>query len=167
MDGPRGIHRRRWIAAAALGLALLTGGTAMAAEAPTRDEYVAQLEAICKPDAEATQKAMKGGRADVSAERLELAAAKFGKAKTIFAGTLRQMSVVPEPPEDATKLAKWFTFLGKQKSYLGQITAQLKAGRLIPAQRLTARFIHNGNLANSVVLAFGFNYCSFKFSRYG
>ena len=37
----------------------------------------------------------------------------------------------------------------------------------IKAQRLTARFIHNGNLANNVVLAFGFDWCSFKFSRYG
>ena len=36
-----------------------------AAEAPTRDEYVEQLEAICKPDAEATQRAMKGARADI------------------------------------------------------------------------------------------------------
>lgn len=167
MDGPRGNHGRRWIAAAVLGLTLIVCGSAAAAEAPTRDEYVAQLETICKPDAEATQKAMKGGRGDISAERLALAAAKFGKAKTIFAGTLRRMSAVSEPPEDAAKLAKWFTFLAKQKSYLGQITAQLKADRLIPAQRLTARFIHNGNLANSVVLAFSFNYCSFKFSRYG
>ncbi len=37
----------------------------------------------------------------------------------------------------------------------------------IKAQRLTARFIENGNLANNVTLAFGFNYCSFKFIRYG
>jgi hypothetical protein len=39
--------------------------------------------------------------------------------------------------------------------------------RTIKAQRLTARFIHNGNLANNDTLAFGFDYCSFKFSRYG
>ena len=52
-------------------------------------------------------------------------------------------------------------------AYLQQITAQLRAGQAIKAQRLTARFIHNGNLANNVVLAFGFDYCSFKFSRYG
>ncbi len=55
----------------------------------------------------------------------------------------------------------------RQESYLKQITAQLQAGHAIKAQRLTARFIHNGNLANNVVLAFGFDYCSFKFSRYG
>ena len=49
----------------------------------------------------------------------------------------------------------------------GQITANLRAGRGIAAQRLISRFIHSGNLANRVVLAFGFDYCSFKFSRYG
>jgi hypothetical protein len=74
---------------------------------------------------------------------------------------------VPRPISDATKLGKWFGYLKAQEAYLQQITAQLRAGRAIQAQRLTARFIHNGNLANNVVLAFGFNYCSFKFSRYG
>ena len=43
-----------------LALALLFAATAPAAEAPTREEYVERLEAICKPDALATQKAMKG-----------------------------------------------------------------------------------------------------------
>jgi hypothetical protein len=74
---------------------------------------------------------------------------------------------MPRPPEDVARLAKWFGYLDRQESYLRRITAQLRAGRAIKAQRLTARFIHSGNLANNVVLAFGFNYCSFKFSRYG
>ena len=63
--------------------------------------------------------------------------------------------------------SKWFGYLKRQEAYLRQITAQLRAEQTIKAQRLTARFIHNGNLANNVVLAFGFDYCSFKFSRYG
>ena len=44
--------------------------------------------------------------------------------------------------------------------------AQLRAGRANPVQRLTARFIKNGNLANNEVIALGFNYCRFKLSRY-
>ena len=159
---------RRWAAAAALGAALLvTAATAAAADAPTRDEYVAQLESVCKPDAEATQRAMKGARGDVSAERLALAAGKFAKATSIFGSTVREISATPRPPADAAKLGKWFGYLKAQESYLRQITAQLRADHAIKAQRLTARFIHNGNLANNVVLAFGFDYCSFKFSRYG
>jgi hypothetical protein len=138
-----------------------------AAEAPTRDEYVSRLEKICKPGALATQRAMKGARADVRKERLKGAAGKFAKATTIFGGTVKQIGAVPRPPGDVAKLSKWFGYLNKQEEYLRQTTAALRASQGIKAQRLTARFIHNGNLANNVVLAFGFNYCSFKFSRYG
>ena len=150
-----------------LTVALVAAATATAAEAPTRDEYVEQLEKVCKPDAEATQRAMKGVRADVRAERLKVAAKKFAKATAIFGGTVKEISKVTRPEADATRLSKWFTYLNRQSSYLGQITEQLRQEHAIKAQRLTARFIHNGNLANNVVLAFGFNWCSFKFSRYG
>jgi len=160
--------RRRWIVAAVLAVALLAAAaSAAAAEAPTREEYVTQLESVCKPDAEATQRAMKGARADVQAERLAVAAGKFAQATSIFGSTLRRISAVPRPPADAAKLGKWFGYLKTQESYLKQITAQLRADHAIQAQRLTARFIHNGNLANNASLVFGFNYCSFKFSRYG
>lgn len=145
----------------------LTASAASAAEAPTRQEYVSTLEATCKPDAEATQKAMKGARGDIRVERLARAAGKFGTAAKIFGSTVKKIGVEPRPEADGAKLAKWFTYLQRQESYLRQITAELKADHAIPAQRLTARFIHNGNLANNVVLAFGFNYCAFKFSRYG
>ncbi|TMK58547.1 MAG: hypothetical protein E6G51_02000 [Actinobacteria bacterium] len=146
---------------------LLAAASAPAAEAPTRDEYVEALEKVCKPDALATQRAMKGARADVQAERLKVAAKKFAKATAIFGGTVKEISAAPRPEADEAKLSKWFTYLNRQASYLGQITAQLRQEHAIKAQRLTARFIHNGNLANNVVLAFGFDWCSFKFSRYG
>jgi hypothetical protein len=146
---------------------MLLAPAASAAEAPTRDEYVERLEAICKPDALATQKAMKGARGDIRAERLAAAAGKFAKATSIFGSTVREIAAVPRPSADTARLGKWFTYLKRQESYLRQITEQLRQDRAIKAQRLTARFIHNGNLANNVVLAFGFNYCSFKFSRYG
>lgn len=161
------MDHRRWIALAVLAGTLAIAATALAADVPTRGEYVAQLEGICRPDAEATQRAMRGARADLRAERLAAAAAKFGKATSIFGGTVAVISAAPRPSADAARLAKWFGFLKNQEAYLKQITAQLRAGHAIKAQRLTARFIHNGNLANNVILPFGFNYCSFKFSRYG
>jgi hypothetical protein len=139
----------------------------LGSEGPTRDEYVSQLEGVCKPDAEATQRAMKGARSDIKAERLGVAAGKFAKATRIFGSTVKKIAPLPRPPADKEKLKKWFRDLNTQESYLGQITVQLRADHAIKAQRLIARFIHSGNLANNVVLAFGFNYCSFKFSRYG
>ena len=160
-------RRRRWIAAVVGAALLATAVTAVAAEAPTREEYVTRLEKACKPDAEATQRAMRGARGDIRAERLAEAAEKFAAATSIFGSTVKTIAPVSRPPADAVKLGKWFGFLNAQEAYLKQITAQLRAEHAIKAQRLTARFIHNGNLANNVVLAFGFDYCSFKFSRYG
>lgn len=159
--------RWRYVALVTSCAALLVAAAAVAAEAPTREEYVTRLERVCKPDAEATRRAMRGARADVSAERLGVAAGKFAQASSIFGSTVKRISAVPRPFADAAKLERWFGYLRSQETYLTQINAQLRAGRAIKAQRLTARFIHSGNLANNVVLAFGFDYCSFKFSRYG
>jgi hypothetical protein len=146
---------------------LIAAASAPAAEAPTRDEYVDQLEQVCKPDQEAIQRVMKGAKADIKAERFKPAAQKFGKAGSIFDGTMRQIKPVPRPEADTAKLGKWFTYLKNQQSYMHQIVNQLREEHAVQAQRLTARFIHSGNLANNVVLAFGFDWCSFKFSRYG
>lgn len=145
----------------------LAAAAAPAAEAPTRDEYVDRLEKVCKPDALATQQAMKGARADVRAERYDVAAQKFAKALSIFGSTVKQISAVPRPAADTERLKKWFTYLKRQESYLRQIVTEYRQDHAIKAGRLTARFIHSGNLANNVVLAFGFEWCSFKFSRYG
>jgi hypothetical protein len=152
------------IALAALGAA---GASATAEESMTRDEYVPRLEKICKPRAEATRRAMDGVRDDVHADRIGIAARKFGRAAKIFGGTVSIISRVPRPTADTALLKKWFGYLKRQTRYLREIEGQLRRGRTIKAQRLTARFIHNGNLANNTTLAFGFDYCSFKFSRYG
>jgi len=153
--------------AALLALVAALPATAGAGGAPQRPEYVVKLEGICKPRALATRRAMNGARADLSSERLAVAARKFGRASRIFAATVERIAAVPRPPADANQLRKWFTYLDRQEAYLKRIVANLRSGRAVPAQRLTARFIHNGNLANDVVLSFGFEYCSFKFSRYG
>jgi len=141
---------------------------ATAEEILTRDEYVDRLEPMCKPRAEATRRAMKGVRTDVRyPKRLSIAADKFGKGAEIFGGTIEMIGRVPRPAADAAKLKEWFVYLNRQEDYLLEITEQLRQGHTIKAQRLTSRFIHNGNLANNATLAFGFDWCSFKFSRYG
>ena len=146
---------------------LLCALSAAASEILTREEYVPRLETICKPQAEATRAAMDGVRDDVHDGRIPRAAHKFRRAAKIFGGTVRRISRVPRPAGDTERLKEWFVYLNRQEDYLERIAAQLRADRPIKAQRLTARFIHNGNLANNVTLAFGFDYCSFKFSRYG
>lgn len=159
---------RRLVAAlaAALALAAPPAFGAETAEGPTRPEYVARLERICKPGSEATQRAVRGVRADVRGERLRVAAAKFARAGRIFGRTVHAISTVPRPPEDRQTLARWFEALAKEKFYLGGIVASLRADDVARFQRVSAAFIHQGNRANTIVVSFGFNYCSFKPSRF-
>jgi len=152
--------------AAVVGLCVIVAAGS-AQETLTRKSYVGDLEKVCRPGAEQTRRAMDGVRDDVHANRLKVASRKFGRAASIFGRTIRTISARPRPAADTARLRKWFTYLKRQESYLKQIAVQLRRGREIKAQRLTARFIHNGNLANNTTLAFGFNFCSFKFSRYG
>jgi hypothetical protein len=156
---------------AVFAVALFTGAigaAAIAEEGPSRSEYVSELEEVCRPGAKATQKAMDGVRQDVRHDkRIPVAAKKFERAASIFGGTIAKIAKYPRPAADSAKLKKWFTYLNRQEQYLVEIAGQLRADHTIKAQRLTARFIHHGNLANNVTLAFGFNYCSFRFSRFG
>lgn len=146
----------------------VTALTASAGAAATqdRDGYVARLEPICKPGVEATQRAVAGVRSDIQAERLAVAAGKLGRADRIFDGTVRRISAVPRPAADTAQLAKWFRYLRLQESYLGRAAASLRAKKVVAYQHNAVLFVHNGNLANDVVIAFGFNYCRFNFSRF-
>jgi hypothetical protein len=156
---------RRLVAAASLAAIALSAPSAADA-APDRAEYVSRLEAVCKPGVEATQRAVRGVRSDIRAERLAVAAGKLASAARIFDGTVGTISAVPRPPLDAAQLAKWFGYLRLQESYLARAAAALRAQRIVQYQHNAVRFVHNGNLANDVVIAFGFNYCRFKFSRF-
>jgi hypothetical protein len=147
-------------------LALALFVPAQAAAEVTRPDYVAQLEKICKPDSEATRRAVRGTRADVRAERFRRAATKVAKAKRIFSGTVRSISRVLRPREDRDTLARWFTALKREVDALGRTAAALRAEDLARFQRLWADFVHEGNKANNIVVSFGFNYCAFKPARF-
>jgi hypothetical protein len=162
----RSFRVRRLAMATALSTLVLSA-TVAAEVAPDRAEYVSRLESICKPGVEKTKRAVRGERSDAQADRLGVAAGKLRRAARIFGGTVRAISAVPRPPADAAQLAKWFGYLSRQESYLRKAASALGAKRAVQYQRFAVRFVHNGNLANDVVLAFGFDYCSFKFSRFG
>lgn len=156
----------RRLAAVALLAALALAVSARADSLADRGAYVDRLEAICKPGVEATQRAVRGVKSDVQAERLAVAAAKLGKAAHIFDGTVGKISAVRRPASDATQLAKWFDYLRLQESYLAKAGAALRTEHIPSYQHNIVRFAHNGNKANDVVIAYGFNYCRFNFRRF-
>lgn len=149
-------------------IALISSAAAAAEEVPdpSRAEYVARLEGICKPRALATKRAVKGMRADLRAERLAAAAAKFSRAAHLFAATVSEISPLARPEADRATLALWFRYLAQEESNLNRIVAVLRADQPVAFQHASARFVRSGERADSVVLAFGFNYCYFKLSRF-
>jgi hypothetical protein len=155
------------IGVATFAIALLfAAGAAAEAPAPSRAEYVAKLEGICKPRALATKRAVQGMRADLRAERLAIAAAKFSRASRFFAATVREISPLTRPLADRASLGRWFGYLAEEESNLQRIVAVLRADRPVAFQHASARFVTSGEHADNVVLAFGFNYCYFKLSRF-
>jgi hypothetical protein len=156
------------IGVATVAIALLFAAVAAAEEAPgpSRAEYVTKLEGICKPRALATKRAVQGMRADLRAERLAIAAVKFSQASRLFAATVREISPLPRPMADRATLARWFHYLAEEESNLQRIVNVLRADRPVAFQHASARFVTSGERADNVVLAFGFNYCYFKLSRF-
>jgi hypothetical protein len=166
-DRARGPRTPAWASlGAVLLLALVFTPTVPAGAETTRPEYVAHLEAICKPRSNATQRAVRGTRADVRRERFRGAATRVAKAKRIFAGTVRLISKVSRPAADVATLSRWFAALKHEAKALRRTAASLRAEDVARFQRVWADFIHEGNKANNVVVSFGFNYCNFKPSRF-
>jgi hypothetical protein len=155
------------IGAAAVAVALLSAGIAAAeGPAPSRSEYVARLEGLCKPRALATKRAVRGMRSDLRAERLQVAASKFSKASRLFAATVQEISQQPRPASDRATLGRWFHYLHQEESNLRRIVAVLRADRPVAFQHASASFVKSGERADDVVLAFGFDFCYFKLSRF-
>ncbi len=71
------------------------------------------------------------------------------------------------PPADRPQLAKWFRYLRLQESYLRGAASALQAQQIVRYQHDSVRFVHTGNLANDVVIFYGFNYCRFNLRRFG
>lgn len=148
-------------------LVLVLAVAAVAAGADlSRSEYVTRLEKVCKPRSLATSRAVRGTRADVQAERFGAAAAKFTKARRIFAGTVSAIKKVPRPAADRATLARWFAALDRETEYLDRSIAALRAGNLPRFQRASAQFFREGSKSNNIVISFEFDYCAFKSSRY-
>jgi hypothetical protein len=154
------------LALACLVLALAVAAAAAPGAELTRSEYVTRLEKICKPRSLATTRAVRGTRADVQSERFRSAAAKFTKARQIFAGTVGLIGKVPRPAADRATLSRWFVALERETAYLDRSIAALHAEDLPRFQRASAQFFRQGSRSNNIVISFEFDYCAFKSSRY-
>jgi hypothetical protein len=166
MGRTRGRRRRRAAALAAAAVALAIVVSSATAAEPTRDEYVARVEPICKANTEANRQIFKGAKGEVKAGDLKQASTHFARAATALEKTVKQLKAVPQPSADQAKLGKWLGFLEAEGLFLGKIGKALAAEQKAQAQTFSVRLNRNSNLANNTVLGFGFSYCRIDPSRF-
>jgi hypothetical protein len=133
---------------------------------PTRDEYTAQVEPICKADTKSNERILGGVRKQVKEGKLKPAATQFQKAATALKKALAELKTVPQPEADKAKLAKWLGYVKTEAELFESVAKKLKAGDKTGAQAMVIRLTHNANLANNQVLAFDFTYCRLEPSKF-
>lgn len=147
-------------------LALLAAASLAQATEVTRASYTEAVEPICKVNTEANEKILGGAKAEVKANKLKPAAAKFTKAAAALKQTYAQLAAVPKPPADTAKLTKWLADVKTEASLFEATAAKLKAGNKLGAEANVVRLTHTANLANDQALGFEFQYCRFEPSRF-
>jgi len=140
---------------------------AIAAEGElTRDEYVAKVEPICKSNAQANSRILKGVKEQVKQDELVPAGKRFIQASSALATAVGKIAAVPQPSADAAKLTKWIGYLEKEQSFLLQIGKKLKSKDKYHAEKLAGELNRNNNKANNTVISFDFHECRIDSSRF-
>ena len=150
----------------ALALVLLTAPSVGAAEI-SRDEYVKQVEPICKTNVLANKRIFKGAKGEVKRGELKKASTHFFRAATAFARTIVQMEAVPRPDADGARLTMWFGLLRNEKAIIEKVGRALANEDKHKAGSYSVDLNRNSNRANNTVLGFGFDYCRIDPARFG
>jgi hypothetical protein len=145
--------------------ALLAAVPALAAES-TRESYVEAVEPVCKANTEANEKILKGVKAKVRAGKLDAAAGQVARAAKALKRAWTELSKVPKPTADATRLTKWLQHIKTEVVLFETVARKLGNGERNPAQKLVLRLKANANQTNNLVLGFEFHYCKFQPSKF-
>jgi hypothetical protein len=140
-------------------VALAVAGIARAAEEPTREGYVAQVEPICEATRTAEKRILSGVKDRVRGGKLGAAGGQFIRASESFGGMIRQLVAVPRPATDDARLLRWFGFLRIVKTNLRKVGKAFREGNKVRAIHESIRVERSGNAANNVSFMFRFHYC--------
>jgi hypothetical protein len=148
--------------------ALLTLAAAVPASATeeSREEYVAQVEPICRTNTKANERILAGTKAEVRHGHLEEAAGKLAAAGQALRATLRELRAVRQPRADRPRLGAWLGYVKKVAELFSVAAHQLDSGQKYAAEKTVVRLNNNATLADNKVLEFEFAYCRFEPARF-
>jgi hypothetical protein len=153
-------------ATVALAATIAVVAVAYAEGVPTRDEYVAQVDPICKKNTDANKRILDGAGDKVNAGKLAAAGRQFIAAAKAFGRSVTEITSVARPPEDNARLEKWFKFLKIIQEKLAKVGKALKEGNKVKATHEKIRAERASNAANNVSFVFGFKYCHLRASQF-
>ena len=150
------------------GLALLALAAPMAATAaaPTRDEYKAAVEPICKTNTKANERILGGVKAKVKKGKLGAAGGQFQKAARALKKAIRQAQGRAPARGRQARLGKWLTYVNQEAEQFAAVAKKLKGDNKAGAQRLVVRLTRTATQANNQVLPFEFEYCRLDPSKF-
>src|SRR5215218_572351 len=141
--------------------ALIAAVPALAAEV-SPEEYKAQVEPICKTNAQANEKILKGVRENVKTGKLSKASRQlFGAAKALKK-TRAELLGVPTPAADTARLGKWLKGVKSEVELLEAAGRKLAKGERTGASKMVIRLRSNALKTNNLVLSYEFHYCKFE-----
>lgn len=145
----------------ALALAALfaVAAVAYAEGTPTREEYVAQVDPICKQNTDTNKPLLDQARKLGKKKQYAAAAGKVSRVAANFARTIKSIEAVPRPEADSARLEKWFKYLRITETNLTKVVKALKHGNRVRATHEEIRVERSSNAANNVSSVFGFKYC--------
>lgn len=150
-------------------LALLPAAVALAEEAPTRAQYVEQVDPICQANTEANKRILKNVKTKARSKapsKVKEAGAQFIHAASAFGAAETKIAAVPRPPADDARLLKWFKQLTIVRTDLRNLGKALKEGQKILAAHEQIRVERASNAANNVSFVFEFKYCHLSQSNF-
>lgn len=148
------------------GLALLLAAVPSFADEAERRAYREEAEPICKRNAEANEKILKGVRQEVKAGELKKASRQFAAAAKALKRTRLELLKLAQPPDDAARLTRWLGLFKTEIELFEAVSRKLAANQKTAAQKLVVRLTSTGNRANNLVVSFEFRYCRFEPSKF-
>jgi CRISPR/Cas system-associated protein Cas10 (large subunit of type III CRISPR-Cas system) len=150
-------------------MVLLPAAVASAEEAPTRAQYVEQVDPICQANTEVNKRILKNVKTKArskSPQTVKEAGTQFIHASSAFGAAETKIAAVPRPPADDARLLKWFKYLSIVKADLRKLGKALKEGKKILAAHEQIRVERASNAANNVSFTFEFHYCHLSTSNF-
>lgn len=152
--------------ALAVGLAVTAPAALAIGAEPTREEYVAKVDPICKRNSDASSHILSGTEQLVKKGKLVPAGKRFLRASTALGKAVGQIVAVPKPPADSAKLTKWTGLLKSEQTRLRKIGGYLKSKKKSKAYGEGRRLEHVNRQATSTIVGFGFRYCTISKSSF-